>query len=137
MGRDELLAVRASGPRGNLGRRSRSRPYPVTLQSGPYEIHGYLHGPPAGDPIRQLARRPPMVPLTEASIAYQAAGQDHRVLGWAPSSSTTELLDWVRPARDEEVAIPSLPMESSLDLRAKDLTGYIWSRRSSDHYRPG
>jgi hypothetical protein len=33
----------------------------------------------------------------------------------------------VRPARDEEVAIPSLPMESSLDLRAKDLAAYIWS----------
>jgi hypothetical protein len=76
--RDELLAVRASGPRGNEGRRSRSRLYPVTLQSGPYEIHGHLHGPPAGDPIRQLARRKPMVPLTEAWIMYQAAGQDHR-----------------------------------------------------------
>ena len=134
--RDELLAVRASGPRGNPGRRGRSRLYPVTLQSGPYEIHGHLHGPPGGDPMRQLARRPPMVPLTEAWIAYQAVGQDHRARV-GTLIVNRELLDWVRPARDEEVAIPSLPMETSLDLRAKDLTGYIWGRQAPDHHRPG
>jgi len=124
--REELLAVRASGPRGNPGRRSRSRPYPVALQSGPYEIHGYLHGPPGADPIRQLARRPPMVPLTEAWVMYQAAGQDHRARV-GTLIVNRELLDWVRPARNEEVAIPSLPMEPALDPRAKDLTGYIWT----------
>jgi hypothetical protein len=48
-----------------------------------------------------------------------------------------ELLDWVRPARDEEVAIPSLPMEPYLDPRAKDLTGYIWTGQPSDHHRLG
>ncbi len=133
---DELLAVRASGPRGNPGRRSRTRPYPVMLQSGPYLVHGYLHGPPGADPIRQLARRKPMVPLTEAWIMYQAAGQDHRARV-GTLIVNRELLDWVRPARDEEVVIPSLPMEPYLDPRAKDLTGYIWAGQPSDHHRPG
>ncbi len=97
--REELLAVRASGPRGNPGRRSRTRPYPVMLQSGPYRIHGYLHGPPGADPIRQLARRKPMVPLTEAWIMYQAAGQEHRARG-APLSSTTSCsTGCARPAK--------------------------------------
>ena len=128
--REELLAVRASGPRGNPGRRSRTRPYPVMLQSGPYQIHGYLHGPPGADLIRQLARRKPMVPLTEAWIMYHAAGQEHRArVGTIIVNH--ELLDWVRPAREEEVVIPSLPMEPYLDSRAKDLTGYIWSDSSS------
>ncbi len=106
------------------------------LQSGPYDVHGYLHGPPAADPIRQLVRRPPMVPFTEAWIVYQAAGQDHRARV-GTLIVNRELLDWVRPARDEEVAIPSLPMEPYLDPRAKDLTGYIWSGPPSDHHRPG
>jgi hypothetical protein len=124
--RGELLAVRASGPRGNAGRRGRTRLYPITARCGPYEVHGYLHGPPGGDPIRQLRRRPPMVPLTEAWIAYQAAGQDHRARV-GTIIVNRELLDWVRPALDEEVRLPSLPVESSVDPRAKDLTGHIWS----------
>ena len=129
--RDELLAVRASGPRGNAGRRGRTRLYPITAQLGPYEVHGYLHGPPGGDPLRQLRRRLPMVPLTEAWIAYRAAGQDHRARV-GTLIVNRELLDWVRPARDDEVRLPSLPVESSVDPRAKDLTGYILSGRPSD-----
>ncbi len=133
--RDELLAVRASGPRGNPGRRGRTRPYPVTLQSGPYLVHGYLHGPPGGDAIRQLRRRLPMVALTEAWIAYPSAGQDHRArVGTLIINH--ELLDWIRPALDEEVTLPSLPMEPAVDPRAKDLTGYIWTGRLSGDQTP-
>jgi len=134
--RDELLAVRASGPRGNAGRRGRTRLYPITAQLGPYEVHGYLHGPPGGDPLRQLRRRLPMVPLTEAWIAYRAAGQDHRARV-GTLIVNRELLDWVRPARDDEVRLPSLPVEPSVDPRAKDLTGYIRSARPADAHTPG
>lgn len=125
VGRDELLAVRASGPRGNPGRRGRMRPYPVTLQTGPYVIHGYLHGPPGADPLLHLRRRKAMVPLTEAWIAYESAGQEHR--GRVGTIIVNrELIDWIRLARDEEVRLPSLPVEAAPDSRAKDLTGYIW-----------
>ena len=122
--RDEILAVRAAGPRGNPGRRSRSRPSPVTLQTGPYTIHGYLHAPPGADPIQQLRRRKPMVPLTEAWIEYVSGGQSHR--GRVGTIVVNrEVVDWIVPARDEEVHVPDLPAETTPDPLAKDLTGYI------------
>lgn len=122
--RDELLAVRAAGPRGNLARRARTRPSPVTLQAGPYTIHGYLHGPPGADAVRQISRRKPMVPLTEAWIEYPAAGELHRArVGQIIVNH--EVLDWIRHSRDEEVQVPGLPVETAIDPHAKDLTGYI------------
>jgi hypothetical protein len=122
--RDELLAIRAAGPRGNLARRSRTRPTPVTLQTGPYTIHGYLHGPPGADAVRQINRRRPMVPLTEAWIEYLAGGSLHRARV-GPIIVNHEILDWIRHSRDEEVHMPGLPVENTIDPHAKDLTGYI------------
>jgi hypothetical protein len=122
--RDELLAIRAAGPRGNLARRSRTRPAPVTLQTGPYTIHGYLHGPPGADAVRQITRRKPMVPLTEAWIEYPAGGSLHRARV-GPIIVNHETLDWIRHSRDEEVHMPGLPVENTIDPHAKDLTGYI------------
>lgn len=127
--RHEILAVRAAGPRGNAARRSRTRPSPVTLQTGPYTIHGYLHGPPGADAVRQIRRRKPMVPLTEAWIEYPAGGELHRARV-GPIIVNHEALDWIRHSRDEEVSMPSLPAENSIDPHAKDMTGYIttWER---------
>ena len=122
--RDEVLAIRAAGPRGNLARRSRTRPAPVTLQTGPYTIHGYLHGPPGADAVRQVNRRKPMVPLTEAWIEYLAGGGLHRARV-GPIIVNHEILDWIRHSRDEEVHMPGLPVENTIDPHAKDLTGYI------------
>jgi hypothetical protein len=127
LARDELLGVRATGPRGNVGRRGRMRAYPVTLQTGPYLIHGHLHGPPGTDPLRGLRLRKPMVPLTEAWISYRAAGRDHR--GRVGTMIVNrELLDWIDFVRDDEVSVPNLPAEPFFDPRAKDLTGAIWTR---------
>jgi len=122
--RDELLAIRAAGPRNNLARRTRTRPTPVTLQTGPYTVHGYLHGPPGADAVRQINRRRPMVPLTEAWIEYPAGGSLHRARV-GPIIVNHEILDWIRHSRDEEVHMPGLPAESTIDPHAKDLTGYI------------
>lgn len=122
--RDELLAVRGSGRRGDPALRGRTRPYPVTLQSGPFTIHGYLHGLPGADPLIQLRRRAPMVPLTEAWIEYTAAGAAHRARV-GTIIVNREVLDWIRMSKDEEVGLPDLPAEVAPDPRAKDLTGYI------------
>lgn len=122
--RQEILAVRGAGPRGNVARRARTRPTPVTLQTGPYTIHGYLHGPPGADAVRQIRRRKPMVPLTEAWIEYLAAGSLHRARV-GPIIVNHEAFDWIRHSRDEEVSTPSLPAETTIDPHAKDLTGYI------------
>ncbi len=127
--RDEVMAVRAAGPRGNAGRRSRRRPSPVTIRTGPYTIHGYVHAPPGADPVQQLRRRKAMVPLTEAWIEYVSGGQSHQ--GRAGTLIINrELIDWVARSRDEEVRMPDLPAETAPDPLAKDLTGYILSGRA-------
>ena len=122
--RDELLAIRGAGPRGNVARRARTRACPITLQTGPYTIHGYLHGPPGADVVGQIRRRKPMVPLTEAWIEYPAGGELHRARV-GPIMVNHEALDWIRHSRDEEVHMPGLPVESAIDPHAKDLTGHI------------
>ncbi len=122
--RDEVLAVRAAGSRGNIARRSRTRPTAVTLQTGPYTIHGYLHGPPGADAVRQIRRRKPMVPLTEAWIEYSTGGALHRARV-GPIIVNHEVLDWIRNSDDDEVSAPGLPAENRIDPHAKDLTGYI------------
>ena len=118
--------VRVAGPRGNLARRGRTRPSPLTLKAGPYTIHGYLHAPPGADPILAMRRRKPMVPLTEAWIEYASGAEFHRARVGAIIVNR-ELLDWVRLSRDEEVRLPGLPAETAVDPRAKDLTGYIFT----------
>jgi hypothetical protein len=127
--REEVLAVRAAGPRGDPARRSRRRPYPITLKTGPYVIHGYVHGLPGADPIQQIRRRKTMVPLTESWMEYQSGGQNHRArVGTIVVNH--ELWDWVRLSRDEEIRLPDLPAETKPDPRAKDLTGYIHTPES-------
>ncbi len=122
--RDEVLAVRATGPRGDPARRTRRRPWPVTLQTGPYVIHGYIHGLPGADPLQQIRRRKPMVPLTESWIEYRSGALDHRArVGTILVNH--ELWDWIRLSHDEEVGLPDLPAETKPDPRAKDLTGHI------------
>lgn len=117
--RDEVLAVRASGPRGDPARRRRRRPYPVTLQTGPYVIHGYVHGLPGTDPLEQIRRRKPMVPLTESWIEYRSAAQNHRTrVGTIVVNQ--ELWDWIRMSRDEEIRLPDLPAETKSDSLAKE-----------------
>ncbi|MGC8633269.1 MAG: hypothetical protein ACP5VP_01145 [Candidatus Limnocylindrales bacterium] len=122
--RDELLAVRAAGPRGNAGRRARVRPYPVTLQAGPYTVHGYVHALPGADPIRSLQRRKPMVPFTEAWIEY-ATGDDVQRARVGTLIVNRERIDWIAPSDDEAICLPDLPLDGAGGLLVKDFTGYI------------
>ena len=122
--RDELLAVRAAGPRGNSGRRSRVRPFPVTMQTGPYTVHGYVHTLPGADPILGVRRRRPMVPITEAWIEYASANEPQR--GRVGTLIVNrELIDWMALSDDEAVRLPDLPPELNPGPLVKDFTGYI------------
>ncbi len=126
--RGELLAVRASGPRGNADRRGRTRPYPVTLGTGPYTIRGHLHALPGSDPLRHLRMRRPMVALTESWIEYLSEGETHR--GRVGTIIfNREVADWIHLSGDDEVRLPDLPAEAGPDPLAKDLTGLIWATR--------
>jgi hypothetical protein len=71
--RRELLAVKAGDPRGRPNLRLRTRQVAVAASAGPYVMHGYVHGRPGADPMTHIGRRPPMIPLTDATIAYDTA----------------------------------------------------------------
>ncbi|CAN5260485.1 hypothetical protein BH23CHL9_BH23CHL9_13330 [soil metagenome] len=123
--RDELLAVRACGSRGNAARRSRTRPSPVIVKTGPYIIHGYVHAPPGADPLQHIRSRKAMVPLTGAWIEYQASGDHHRArIGTIIVNR--ELIEWADRTRAEDIRI-QLPVEAKIDPRAKDMTGHVRS----------
>ena len=121
--REELIAVRAAGPRGNPSRRSRMRPSPVSLKAGPYVIHGYLHAPPGADPLLHIRRRRPMVPLTGAWIEYETNGQQHRARVGTILVNRLRI-DWIGLSKDTDVRV-DLPVETAVDPRAKDMTGAI------------
>ncbi len=71
----ELVAVLASGPRGDLALRQRTRSHPIAIESGNYLIGGRLHTDQDADPIGSIGARPAMVPLTDAWIEYWSGGE--------------------------------------------------------------
>ena len=80
--RDELVAVLAHRPRGDPSRRTHTRTYPVTVIVGPYVIHGSIHSLPGVDPLAAARRRRPMIPLSDATIAYDTeAGREVSACG--------------------------------------------------------
>ena len=68
--RNELDLVVASGPRGDPGRRLKTKPNGVTMKLGPYCAEGFMHAPPTANPVRSIDHRPTMVAITEAVLEY-------------------------------------------------------------------
>lgn len=96
----ELVAVHASGPRGDRARRRPTQSHPVLCQAGEYLIGGHLHVEPGDDPIASLAQRPPMVPLTDAWIEFKSG--HHRSRQRAETLIVNRhLLDWIFAVSDE------------------------------------
>ena len=119
--RDDILAVHATGPRGDPGLRTSSRAHPIVVKSGPYRIEGDLHVLPTSDPFVAMRRRPPMVPLTNGVIEYEVAGEpvtrkvDTLIVNHAA-------MDWAVPAHDE-VRVLAMPLGH--DPHAKDYSGEL------------
>jgi len=70
--RSELVAVRASGPRGDAALRRETVPHAVVVESGPYRIGGFIHAAPGIAPELRVRGGEPMVPLTEAWIELRS-----------------------------------------------------------------
>jgi hypothetical protein len=70
--RDEICAVAVTGPRGDPTRKIPTRVFPVELRLGRYDVTGNIHVLPGTDPITIFRRRRVMVPLTEATIAFDS-----------------------------------------------------------------
>lgn len=125
--RDELLLVHAAGPRGDAGRRVRTRQYPVALRTGPFEVRGYLHCPPGTNPLASFSRRKPMVPLTEAWIEYETRERRQR-LRVSTLIVNRHHVEWIVEALDDEVEMPDLVLQAARGPLAKDFTPYIPER---------
>lgn len=125
VGRDELLLIHAGGPRGDRGRRRRTRQHPVAIGIGPYQVRGYLHALPGSDPISSFRNRRPMVPLTDAWVEYVAGGtMQRRQVGTLIVNR--QLVDWIVEAADEEVEMPEIPLsEYPKGPLLKDFTGQV------------
>ena len=118
IGREEIFAVAVTGPRGDPKRRTRTRPIPIEVRVGRYDVSGNIHVIPGTDPILGFRRRRVMVPLTEATIEYDTPS------GRVASACGTllvnrELTAWIAPATRADVRPPSRAPEldgAGLDL---------------------
>ena len=122
--RDELLLVQVVGPRGDRGRRVRTRQHPLAMQVGPYQVQGYLHALPGTDPVSSFRHRRPMVPLTEAWIEYRHGdAQQRRQV--ATLVVNRHQVDWVVEAQEPEAEMPDLFVQPAQGPLFKDFTGYM------------
>ncbi len=123
--RDEILILHATGPRGRVDRRQRTRQHPIVAKLGPYEVRGYIHALPGSDPIDGLRRRRPIVALTDALITF-TVGQESVSRRVSTVLINRELADWIvdGPNEDDELAGLEMPVDTTGPL-LKDFTGDI------------
>ena len=100
--RDEVYAVKVTGPRGSKALRIVTVPHRVQAQLGPYNVLGRLNAAPGADALRTIEERGVMLPLTDATIAYVVAG----ILEVRDATTVIinrELASWVRAAETEDM----------------------------------
>ena len=119
--RTEIFAVAVAGPRGDPTRRIRTRPIPVELHGGRYDVSGNIHVVPGTDPIVGFRRRKVMIPLTEATIAFDGPG-GRTISRFGTILVNRELTDWIAPASRSDVRPPELIPELAGSGLAKDFT---------------
>jgi hypothetical protein len=111
----EILAVSVAGPRGDPARRTRTRPMPVELRVGRYDVSGNIHVVPGTDPIVGFRRRRVMVPLTEATIEFESP--EGRVTSrFGTLIVNRALTDWISSARRSDIRPPDVTAEEGLGL---------------------
>jgi len=119
--REEIFAVAVAGPRGDPTRRTRTRPIPIELRLGRYDVSGNIHALPGTDPIVGFHRRRVMVPLTEATIEFDSP--DGRKLSrFGTILVNRDLTEWIAPATRSDVRPPELIPELEGRGLAKDFT---------------
>jgi hypothetical protein len=109
--RNDLLAVVASGPRGSEKQRLTLRTNRLQVSIGPYLILGQVHAEPGVDPLASVLKREPMIPLTHATIAYEAAGT-FMVRDISTIIVNRLLVDWISPTTDAATIFPEASVRS-------------------------
>ena len=125
--RDEIFAVAVAGPRGDPARRKRTRPIPLALRVGRYDVSGNIHIVPGTDPIIGFRRRRIMIPLTEATIEFDAP-EGRRVSRFGTILVNRDLTDWIGTATRSDVRPPDLVPELEGRGLAKDFTPQMLAR---------
>jgi hypothetical protein len=126
--RDEIFAVGVGGPRGNPMRRTRTRPIPIELQVGRYDVSGNIHTLPGADPILGFGRRGVMVPLTEATIEWDTSA-GRRLASCGTILVNRDLTTWIRPAVGSDVRPPEVVPTLQRRRPPKDFTPQLLGRR--------
>jgi hypothetical protein len=121
VGREEIFAVAVAGPRGDPTRRTRTRPMPVEVRLGRYDVSGNIHVVPGTDPIIGFRRRRVMVPLTEATIAFDGPG-GRTTSRFGTIVVNRDLTEWIAPASRSDIRPPELVPELAGSGLAKDFT---------------
>jgi len=101
--RDELFAIEAVGPRGETARRIHTVRHRLEVRLGPYMVLGQLHTLPGGQPLVAIGQRSLMVPLTNATIAFNDNG-GVEAMDVETLIINRSLADWVRADADELAA---------------------------------
>jgi len=111
-----IIAVIASGPRGDPGRRAPTQRHAVAVESGVYRIGGCVHATAGVDPEARWRSGGPMVPLTGAWIEYRSGDRYCR-----------DILDAVivnrRLTTRVEVATRPAVMPARLQRRTRSIEG--------------
>lgn len=107
--RSILYAVETSGGRGDEARRIHTVRQRLQVQLGPYAALGLLHSADGQMPLPGLAQRGPMVPLSDATLAFSSRGTlAMRDVGTLIVNR--DLLDWVRASDEQAAAFPGVPV---------------------------
>jgi hypothetical protein len=126
--REELCIVAATGPRGRVDRRLRTRAYPMRAEVGPYAVVGYFHALPTADPFAILHGRR-IVALRPVRLAFDVAGdrieETHDTLLLMRAK-----IDSFEPASDVAVGLSrALELSMTRDRQAEDVTGDVHASR--------
>lgn len=104
--RAELCAVVGRGPRGPRVLRIPTDKRRLQAQIGPYVALGRFHGPAGATTLRTFAQREPMVPLTNATIAYMVGGV-LEVVDATTLIVNRDLAVWYREAEEAPATRPT------------------------------
>lgn len=100
--RGDLVAVQATGPRGDVGRRRATRSHPIVVEAGNYLIAGHLHARPGDEPLADVRDRPTMFPLTDAWVEYWTDGE-RRLQSVGTVIVNRDRTDSIRLVTDEDL----------------------------------
>lgn len=73
---EDLWAVEPTDPATSGAHHLPTRAMEVEIYLPPYMVTGFLHGVNTSDPLAGIHRRRRMIPLTEATISFNYAGQE-------------------------------------------------------------